>query len=252
MSVTSSAAESPLADPPALSLPSESTEFATQTAGRRLRNDRPHLRLVAPLRPERASRGLFAVVVTIVLALGLIVMLLINTSIAQTAFVVSELQSQQRELARTEASLTQAIAAAAAPPVLESKARALGMVPATRPVFLTIPSGKVRGKAKPAPGDRTRTVNLAGSLTATLIDPLPVDGRGEELPPAQRRQVGDGAVLVDAAAEPTGDAATQQARRNEERQALRQTATTDGAVLVGPGGPRGGEVDGAELGQAGQ
>ncbi|MEK9956732.1 MAG: hypothetical protein VW780_08190, partial [Actinomycetota bacterium] len=97
---------------------------------------------------------------------------------------------------------------------------------------------KVRGKAKPAPGDRTRTVNLAGSLTATLIDPLPVDGRGEELPPAQRRQVGDGAVLVDAAAEPTGDAATQQARRNEERQALRQTATTDGAVLVGPGGPR--------------
>jgi hypothetical protein len=196
---------------------------------------------------------LFAVVVTIVLALGLIVMLLINTSVAQTAFVVSELQSKQRELARTEASLTQAIAAVAAPPVLESRARALGMVPATRPVFLTVPSGKVRGKAKPAPGDRTRTVNLAGSLTATLIDPLPVDGREEELPPAQRRQVGDGAVLVDAAAaQPTGDAATQQARRNEERQALRQTATTDGAVLVGPDGPRAGEVDGAELGQAGQ
>ena len=251
MSVASSAAESPLADPSVLSLPSESTEFATEAAGRRLRSDRPHLRLVAPLRPERASRGVFAVVVTIVLALGLIVMLLINTSVAQTAFVVSELQSKQRELARTEASLTQAIAAVAAPPVLESRARALGMVPATRPVFLTVPSGKVRGKAKPAPGDRTRTVNLAGSLTATLIDPLPVDGRGDELPPAQRRQIGDGAVLVDAA-QPTGDAATQQARRNEERQALRQTATTDGAVLVGPDGSRGTDVDGVELGQAGQ
>ena len=251
MSITSSAAESPLADPSVLSLPSESTEFATQAAGRRLRSNRPHLRLVAPLRPERASRGVFAVVVTIVLALGLIVMLLINTSVAQTAFVVSELQSKQRELARTEASLTQAIAAVAAPPVLESRARALGMVPATRPVFLTVPSGKVRGKAKPAPGDRTRTVNLAGSLTATLIDPLPVGGRGEELPPAQRRQIGDGAVLVDAA-QPTGDAATQQARRNEERQALRQTATTDGAALVGPDGPRGADVDGAELGQAGR
>ena len=252
MSVASSASKSPVADSSVLSLPSESTEFATQVAGRRMRRDRPHLRLVAPLRPERASRGLFAVVVTIVLALGLIVMLLINTSVAQTAFVVSELQSKQRELARTEASLTQAIATVAAPPVLESKARALGMVPARRPVFLTIPSGKVRGKAKPAPGDRSRTANLAGSLTATLIDPLPVDVRGEQLPPAQRRQVGDGAVLVDAAAQPTGDAATQQARRNEERQALRQTATTDGAVLVGPGGPREVEVDGAELGQAGQ
>jgi hypothetical protein len=33
---------------------------------------------------------------------------------------------------------------------------------------------------------------------------------------------------------------------------LRQTATTDGAVLVGPDAPRAGEVDGAELGQAGQ
>ena len=138
MSVTSSAAESPLADPSVLSLPSESTEFATEAAGRRLRSNRPRLRLVAPLRPERASRGLFAVVVTIVLALGLIVMLLINTSVAQTAFVVSELQSKQRKLARTEASLTQAIAAVAAPPVLESRARSLGMVPATRPVFLKI------------------------------------------------------------------------------------------------------------------
>jgi len=234
-----------------IELPAESTEFATKVAGRKFRADRPHLRLVAPLRPERASRGLFAVIVTVALALGLIMMLLLNTSVAQTAFVVSELQSQQRELARTEASLTEAIAAAAAPPVLESKARALGMVPSTRPVFLTIPGGKVRGKAKPAPGDRTRTANVAGSLTATLIDPLPVEAvvAGAEAPEGQRRQIGDGAVLVAPGTATAVDEATEQARRNEERQVRRETATTDGAILVSPQGPVEPEAGGAQLGE---
>jgi len=232
-----------------IELPAESTEFATKVAGRKFRADRPHLRLVAPLRPERASRGLFAVIVTVALALGLIMMLLLNTSVAQTAFVVSELQSQQRELARTEASLTEAIAAAAAPPVLESKARALGMVPSTRPVFLTIPGGKVRGKAKPAPGDRIRTANVAGSLTATLVDPLPVEAvvAGAEAPEGQRRQIGDGAVLVAPGTAAAVDEATEQARRNEERQVRRETATTDGAILVSPQGPVEPEADGAQL-----
>ena len=232
-----------------IELPAESTEFATKVAGRKFRADRPHLRLVAPLRPERASRGLFAVIVTVALALGLIMMLLLNTSVAQTAFVVSELQSQQRELARTEASLTEAIAAAAAPPVLESKARALGMVPSTRPVFLTIPGGKVRGKAKPAPGDRIRTANVAGSLTATLVDPLPVEAvvAGAEAPEGQRRQIGDGAVLVAPGTAAAVDEATEQARRNEERQVRRETATTDGAILVPPQGPAEPEADGAQL-----
>lgn len=232
-----------------IELPAESTEFATKAAGRKFRADRPHLRLVAPLRPERASRGLFAVIVTVALALGLIIMLLLNTSVAQTAFVVSELQSQQRELARTEASLTEAIAAAAAPPVLESKARALGMVPSTRPVFLTIPGGKVRGKAKPAPGDRTRTANVAASLTATLVDPLPVEAvvAGEEAPSGQRRQIGDGAVLVAPGTAAEVDEATEQARKNEERQVRRETATTDGAILVSPQAPVEPEADGAQL-----
>ena len=232
-----------------IELPAESTEFATKAAGRKFRADRPHLRLVAPLRPERASRGLFAVIVTVALALGLIIMLLLNTSVAQTAFVVSELQSQQRQLARTEASLTEAIAAAAAPPVLESKARALGMVPRTRPVFLTIPGGKVRGKAKPAPGDRTRTANVSGSLTATLVDPLPVEAvvAGDEAPAGQRRQIGDGAVLVAPGTTTEVDEATEQARRNEERQVRRETATTDGAILVSPQEPVQPEADGAQL-----
>lgn len=235
-----------------LTLPEVTTEYATQTAGRRFRDELPHLRLVAPLRPERASRGLFAVLVAGMLALGLVVMLVINTSVAQTAFTVTELRSQQRELARTEAALTEALATAAAPPVLEAKARALGMVPSGRPVFVTIPDGSVRGKAKPAPGNRLRTTNVATSLTASLLDPLPIsgaaDGASEDsaadgaTAPEGRRQIGDGAVLIDPNSSPDFDAATEQAMRNEAREQERGQ-NTDGAVLVKES-PRG---DGALL-----
>ena len=148
--------ENDLAD---IDLPASATEYATHGAGRKLRSELPHLRLVAPLRPERASRGFFAVVITALLAFGLVMMLVINTSVAQTAFTVSELKIQQRDLSRAEAALTKALAEAASPPVLEAKARSLGMIPSDRAVFLTVPSGKVRGKAKPAPGNRARGVD---------------------------------------------------------------------------------------------
>lgn len=232
-------------------LPEATTEFATRSAGRKFRDDLPHLRLVAPLRPERASRGFFAVIVAGMLALGLVIMLVINTSVAQTAFTVTELRSQQRELARTEAALTEALATAAAPPVLEAKARALGMVPSGRPVFVTIPEGSIRGKAKPAPGDRARTVNVATSLTATLLDP--VASLTADIPPTdevvegERRQIGDGAVLLDPSASADFDEATEQAKRNEAREETRGNAS-DGAVLVSE--PSRG--DGASIDNGGQ
>lgn len=231
-------------------IPESATEYATGVAGRKHRHELPHLRLVAPLRPERASRGLFAVVITGMLALGLVIMLVVNTSVAQTAFTVSELQSQQRELARTEAALTEALSAAAAPPVLEAKARAIGMVPSGRPVFVTIPSGEIKGKAKPAPGNRTRTANVATSLTATLLDPLPGDqaSDGETAESSQsgeRRQIGDGAVLVDPTAGEQFDEATEQARRNEARQQADGQGVTDGAVLIDSSQAGGQPSDGA-------
>lgn len=221
-----------------IDLPASATEYATHGAGRKMRAELPHLRLVAPLRPERASRGFFAVLITAMLAFGLVLMLVINTSVAQTAFTVTELKIQQRDLSRTEAALTKVLAEAASPPILEAKARSLGMIPSDRAVFLTVPSGKVRGKAKPAPGNRALTANVAGSLTATLIDPVPVaaiageastEGAAEA---GERRQVGDGAVLVDPSSESVVNEATAQARRNDQRQQDRASNTSDGAQLV--------------------
>jgi cell division protein FtsB len=236
-----------------IGLPASSTEYATQGAGRKLQSELPHLRLVRPLRPERASRGFFAVLITAMLGFGLVLMLVINTSVAQTAFTVTELKIQQRDLSRTEAALTKALAEAASPPLLEAKARSLGMIPSDRAVFLTVPNGKVRGKAKPAPGNRARTANVAGSLTATLADPIPVETVAAEATSqssanaGERRQVGDGAVLVDPGTQVEASEATEQARRNEQRQQDRAAATSDAARLVQPGQAGQGTGDGAEV-----
>jgi len=132
--------------------PSESvTEYATRGVRRRTRDN---LRLVAPIRVRKASRGVFVIVLAIILGVGLLGMLVINTTLAQGAFTVSELRSTQEELSRTEATLIESVAALAAPVVLETKARNLGMVPSSTPAFIQIPTGKVLGKPKPAPGAR--------------------------------------------------------------------------------------------------
>ena len=108
--------------------------------------------MVSPLRPERASRGVFALVVTGLLGVGMVLILVINTSLAQGAFTVSELQAQQSTLTQQEQTLAEAVAAAAAPETLEQQARALGMVPSENPVFLDVTSGTVLGKPKAAGG----------------------------------------------------------------------------------------------------
>jgi len=99
----------------------------------------------------------FVVLLASILGIGFIGMLLINTTLAQGAFTLSELRSTQNELSRTEATLIESVSALAAPTVLEEKARSLGMVPSSTPAFIKIPSGKVLGKPKPAPGVRVST-----------------------------------------------------------------------------------------------
>lgn len=160
------------------------TEYATP--GAHVRNQhRPHLRLVSPLRPEKASRGVFAILVASLLGLGLVAMLLINTQLAQGAFVVSELTQQKAELAEREAVLNEEVAAAAAPSALSERARSLGMIPSQTPAFLRVPDGAVLGKpkaAKVAAGAAAPQIALPADATAAeAVDNAAV---GDQLPVA--------------------------------------------------------------------
>ena len=67
-------------DSPHVESSSSVTEYATKGVRR---NTRDNLRLVAPLRVSKASRGLFVIVLTSFLGVGLFGMLLINTTLAQ-------------------------------------------------------------------------------------------------------------------------------------------------------------------------
>jgi hypothetical protein len=157
------------------------TEYATRGA-RGHRASRPQLRIVSPLRPERASRGVFALVVVGMLILGMIVVLLINTALSQGAFTVSELQGQQTALAQQEQALSQVVAAAGAPDALEKSARAMGMVPSQTPVFIKVPSGKVLGQPKAAPGGTSSMPRLLTPADATATEAVDNAAIGTDLP----------------------------------------------------------------------
>ncbi len=159
------------------------TEYATRGVRRRTREN---LRLVAPIRVRKASRGMFVIVLASVLGVGFFGMLLINTTLAQGAFTLSELRTTQTELGRTEATLIESVAALAAPTVLEEKARSLGMVPSPTPAFIQIPSGKVLGKPKPARGVRLATpadATVGEAAEVSSISGLP-PALGENYDPA--------------------------------------------------------------------
>ncbi len=162
------------------------TEYATKGAHARA-HARPQLRLVAPLRPEVASRGVFALIVGGLLVAGLLAMLLINTSLAQGAFVVSELRAEQAGLLEQADQLSQEVSAMAAPESLEAQARRLGMVPSQSPAFLSLADGSILGKPKatdvPAgaaipgvatPADATAAEGIDSGL-ADRPAPLPAD-----------------------------------------------------------------------------
>lgn len=187
------------------------TEYVTRGA-RSHKSARPHLRMVSPLRPERASRGVFAIVVTGVLAIGMISILLINTSLAQGAFTISELKTEQTALLQQEQALAESVAAMAAPEALEQQARAMGMVPSENPVFLDVETGKVLGKPKPAPGTRATMPRLLTPADATAAEG--VDNALAGLPVAADPTL-DPAAVDAAAAQAAGNEAAAQAAANE-------------------------------------
>ncbi len=165
-------------------LPEGVSEYATRRA-----SGREHLQVVSPLRVERAGRGAFILFVSGVLAAGLLVMLIINTSLAQGAFAVTELQKQIAILSEQEQALAREIANASGPVVLETAARSLGMVPNANPVFIDVEAGAILGKPK-----ATRGTRVQGRDSVSV---------GADLPAKAKRQTMNGwspAVIVDDAA----------------------------------------------------
>ncbi|WP_211239601.1 hypothetical protein [Jiangella gansuensis] len=111
---------------------------------------RPMLRSV-PVRSSKAPRAPFVVLVLLVLGVGLIGLLVLNTSLQQGSFELGELQSRTDELRDRQAQLAEEVAERSAPGALAEQAARMGMVPAEEPPrFLELPGS---GAADSAPSD---------------------------------------------------------------------------------------------------
>lgn len=143
----------------ALPRPGGAAERATGTS----RPARSRLTLVAVPAPHPPRAPFFGLVV-LVLGVGLLLLLLLNTVLAQDAFVLDDLQKRSAALADREQALAEQVAVAAAPQRLAQRARELGMVASDAPAFLRTADGAVLGSPAPASGQaRTPVVSLTGA-----------------------------------------------------------------------------------------
>jgi hypothetical protein len=98
-------------------------------------------------RPNPAPRLPFAALVLTVLALGLVGLLVLNTSLQQGAFQVRDLQARAQALADHREALELQVAALREPQRVAARAAAMGMVPDHSPAFLRLSDGAVLGSA---------------------------------------------------------------------------------------------------------
>ena len=97
------------------------------------------LKLVPDVSPSaQANRKFFAIFVSAVGATGLLVLLTINTLLAQDAFVLTHLKLEVKMVSDQREAIARQIDAQSSPEALARAAAALGMKPSESPVFLNL------------------------------------------------------------------------------------------------------------------
>jgi hypothetical protein len=183
-----------------------------------VRPARPRLTVVDD-RPFRAPRMPFVLFVVAMLGAGLVGLLLLNTSLQQGTFRVTELNQQAKDLRDQQEELERQVQSLEAPQNLADQALRLGMVPNPNPVFLRLSDGKVLGV--PAEGK-------AGSGATVFGPQLP-----KPVPPAVKPPVKP--ALKPRTAQSTAPTPTTQPARAGTARTARPTAPTTSARPPKPG-----------------
>lgn len=112
---------------------------------------------VVPRTRTAAPRAPFVIVVATVLLVGVVGLLLFNTSMQQQSFAAAELEDKQAALRAEQQQLQMDLDRLRDPQRVTQEAQRLGMVPMLTPVFLDLSDGEVLGEAAPASAlDRMR------------------------------------------------------------------------------------------------
>ncbi len=141
--------------------------FAPRPAARR---PLTHLRVV-PTAIQHSGNGVFAGICMGLLGLGLVVLLMLNTALAQGSFRLKDLHAQSGQLTDTQEQLTQAIDDLRSPRTLAARAQEMGMVPAKSMAFVRLSDGAVIGVAQPAKAEQR--LNVVTTPAAAPPAPAP-------------------------------------------------------------------------------
>ncbi|MFI7317434.1 septum formation initiator family protein [Streptomyces venezuelae] len=121
-----------------------------------LRGRAARLARLLPQGPSQAARTPFVLLVVLLLGGGLIGLLILNSSLNEGSFQLSELKKETKDLTEEKQELQREVDGYAAPDALQRRAQELGMVPGGDPAFLN-PDGTVRG----VPGTAARPSSLS-------------------------------------------------------------------------------------------
>jgi hypothetical protein len=133
---------------------------------------------VAPTRASRRARPKVLPAIVTIAGIGVILLaqLLLSIVLADGAYTIAGLQTEQRDLERLEQSLTEDLEVLSSTQNLTANAENLGMVASGNPVFLDLSTGAVSGSPTAAGGTLTGSGNQIGNalLTgATLVEQTP-------------------------------------------------------------------------------
>jgi hypothetical protein len=133
---------------------------------------RRHLE-IAPSRAQRRARPRLAHAVVTIAGIGviLLVQLLLSFVLADGAYQISGLQTDQRDLLREEQALNERLELLGSTQNLTANAEALGMVASGNPVFLDITTGGVTGSDSKSVGLPQNLVGNSLLDGSTVIDP---------------------------------------------------------------------------------
>lgn len=106
------------------------------------------LKLVPDVSPSaQANRKFFAIFVSAVGATGLLLLLAINTLLAQDAFALTNLKLEVKMVSDQREAIARQIDAQSSPEALARSATALGMRPSESPVFLNLDAEGTESKS---------------------------------------------------------------------------------------------------------
>lgn len=127
---------------------------------------------VVPRVRARAPRVPFVLLVSLVLALGVVGLLMFNTSMQQAAFTTSRLEDKAAALTAQEQALAVEVEALRNPQRVAEQAQAMGMVLPSGSCFLALSGKQPDCAAAPAP--RQLRLQPVAPVKPAILDPAPI------------------------------------------------------------------------------